>query len=309
MNICVTGGAGFIGSHLVDRLIDLGHNVLVIDNLSTGMRSFVHERAQFKEMDVRDANLTAVFEDFKPSVVFHEAAQTMVPSSMENPSYDCDVNLLGLINVLEACRKVKVEQMLMPSSAAVYGDLAILPLTEELSGKPSSFYGLTKLTAEGYLRIYHEAFGLNTVCFRYANVYGPRQGDGGEGGVVSIFNRLIVEGQELTVFGDGEQTRDFIYVDDVVDANIKAMGKPDCTGIYNISTNTGVSVNELIARFRAISERDFTVRYEAERVGDIKHSRLSNVKAMEDFGFVAQTSLDEGLKKTLDYFINQIRNK
>ena len=142
MNICVTGGAGFIGSHLVDRLIELGHNVLVIDNLSTGMRSFVHDSAQFIEMDVRDPKLLSVFEEFKPSIVFHEAAQTMVQSSMENPSYDCDVNLLGLINVLDACRKVKVEQFLMPSSAAVYGDLAVLPLTEELSGMPSSFYGL-----------------------------------------------------------------------------------------------------------------------------------------------------------------------
>ena len=302
MNICVTGGAGFIGSHLVDRLIELGHNVLVIDNLSTGMRSFVHEAAQFIEMDVRDPQLVSIFEEFKPSIVFHEAAQTMVQSSMENPSYDCDVNLLGLINVLDACRQVKVEQFLMPSSAAVYGDLAVLPLTEELSGMPSSFYGLTKLTAEGYLRIYREAFGLNTVCFRYANVYGPRQGDGGEGGVISVFNRLIVEGQPLTVYGDGEQTRDFIYVDDVVDANIKAMRNSQCTGIYNVSTNKGTSVNELITRFRAISGADFMVHYEAERVGDIKHSRLSNAKAERDFGFVASTTLDEGLQKTLEYF-------
>ena len=302
MNICVTGGAGFIGSHLVDRLIELGHDVLVIDNLSTGMRSFVHEDAQFIEMDVRDPKLLSVFEEFKPSIVFHEAAQTMVQSSMENPSYDCDVNLIGLIIVLDACRKVNVEQFLMPSSAAVYGDLAVLPLTEDLSGMPSSFYGLTKLTAEGYLRIYHEAFGLNTVCFRYANVYGPRQGDGGEGGVISIFNRLIVEGQPLTVFGDGEQTRDFIYVDDVVDANIKAMGNGQCTGIYNISTNKGTSVNELITRFRTISGTDFMVYYEDERIGDIKHSRLSNVKAERDFGFTATTTLEDGLQKTLEYF-------
>ena len=139
--------------------------------------------------------------------------------------YDCDVNLLGLINVLDACRKVKVEQFLMPSSAAVYGDLSSITIdrrTVVVCHHPSM--GLTKLTAEGYLRIYREAFGLNTVCFRYANVYGPRQGDGGEGGVISIFNRLIVEGKPLTVYGDGEQTRDFIYVADVVEANIKAMG-------------------------------------------------------------------------------------
>ena len=226
----------------------------------------------------------------------------MVPASMENPKMDSDVNLIGLINMLEAARKHEVEHFLMPSSAAVYGDLDTLPLTEAMSGKPTSFYGLTKLTAEGYLRIYEQAFGLKTVCFRYANVYGPRQGDGGEGGVISIFNRLIVEGKPLTVYGDGEQTRDFIYVEDVVEANIKAMGNNNCTGIYNVSTNTGTSVNELITRFRSISGADFMVHYEAERIGDIKHSRLSNAKAERDFGFVASTTLDDGLQKTLEYF-------
>lgn len=302
MRVCVTGGAGFIGSHLVDRLIALGHTVLVIDNLTTGVREFVNPKATFIEMDVRDVNIESIFADFKPQVVFHEAAQTMVPASMENPKMDCDVNLVGLINMLEAARKHKVEHFLMPSSAAVYGDLDTLPLTEAMSGKPTSFYGLTKLTAEGYLRIYEQAFGLKTVCFRYANVYGPRQGDGGEGGVISIFNRLIVEGKPLTVYGDGEQTRDFIYVEDVVEANIKAMGNNNCTGIYNVSTNTGTSVNELITRFRAISGADFMVHYEAERIGDIKHSRLSNAKAERDFGFVASTTLDDGLQKTLEYF-------
>lgn len=302
MRVCVTGGAGFIGSHLVDRLITLGHTVLVIDNLSTGVREFVNPEARFVEMDVRDSNIDSIFADFKPQVVFHEAAQTMVPASMENPKMDCDVNLIGLINMLEAARKHEVEHFLMPSSAAVYGDLDTLPLTEDMSGKPTSFYGLTKLTAEGYLRIYEQAFGLKTVCFRYANVYGPRQGDGGEGGVISIFNRLIVEGKPLTVYGDGEQTRDFIYVEDVVEANIKAMGNTSCTGIYNVSTNTGTSVNELITRFRSISGADFMVHYEDERIGDIKHSRLSNAKAERDFGFVASTTLDEGLQKTLEYF-------
>lgn len=302
MNICVTGGAGFIGSHLVDRLVDLGHTVLVIDNLSTGVREFVNQKANFIEMDVRDSKIQSIFDEFKPQIVFHEAAQTMVPTSMENPQYDCDVNLMGLINILEASRHSGVAQFIMPSSAAVYGDLAILPLTESMKGDPSSFYGLTKLTAEGYLRIYEQAFGLKTVCFRYSNVYGPRQGDGGEGGVISIFNKKIANHESLTVFGDGEQTRDFIYVDDVVEANIKIMNYPELTGIYNISTNTGTSINELISRFRAISSSDFIVRYEDERMGDIKHSRLSNVKACEDFQFVSSIELDEGLRRTYEYF-------
>ena len=302
MRVCVTGGAGFIGSHLVDRLIALGHTVLVIDNLTTGVREFVNPKAVFIEMDVRDANIESIFADFKPQVVFHEAAQTMVPASMENPKMDCDVNLLGLVNILEASRKHKVEHFLMPSSAAVYGDLDTLPLTEDMIGKPTSFYGLTKLTGEGYLRIYEQAFGLKTVCFRYSNVYGPRQGDGGEGGVISIFTRLINEGQGLTIFGDGEQTRDFIYVDDVVEANIKAMNYPELTGVYNISTNTSTSVNKLVSYFKSISNKDLLVYYEAERTGDIRHSRLCNQKAKVDFDFLATVDLERGLRDTISYF-------
>lgn len=302
MRVCVTGGAGFIGSHLVDRLIALGHTVLVIDNLTTGVREFVNPKATFIEMDVRDVNIESIFADFKPQVVFHEAAQTMVPASMENPKMDCDVNLLGLVNILEASRKHKVEHFLMPSSAAVYGDLDTLPLTEDMIGKPTSFYGLTKLTGEGYLRIYEQAFGLKTVCFRYSNVYGPRQGDGGEGGVISIFTRLINEGQGLTIFGDGEQTRDFIYVDDVVEANIKAMNHPELTGVYNISTNTSTSVNKLVSYFKSISNKDLLVYYEAERTGDIRHSRLCNQKAKVDFDFLATVDLERGLRDTISYF-------
>ena len=302
MRVCVTGGAGFIGSHLVDRLIELGHTVLVIDNLTTGVREFVNPKATFIEMDVRDVNIESIFADFKPQVVFHEAAQTMVPASMENPKMDCDVNLIGLINMLEAARKHNVSHFLMPSSAAVYGDLDTLPLTEDMIGKPTSFYGLTKLTGEGYLRIYEQAFGLKTVCFRYSNVYGPRQGDGGEGGVISIFTRLINEGQGLTIFGDGEQTRDFIYVDDVVEANIKAMNHPELTGVYNISTNTSTSVNKLVSYFKSISNKDLPVYYEAERTGDIRHSRLCNQKAKVDFDFLATVDLERGLRDTISYF-------
>lgn len=302
MRVCVTGGAGFIGSHLVDRLIALGHTVLVIDNLSTGVQEFVNSEAIFVEMDVRDSNIDTIFAEFKPRVVFHEAAQTMVPASMVNPKMDCDVNLLGLVNILEASRKHKVGHFLMPSSAAVYGDLDTLPLTEDMIGKPTSFYGLTKLTGEGYLRIYEQAFGLKTVCFRYSNVYGPRQGDGGEGGVISIFTRLINEGQGLTIFGDGEQTRDFIYVDDVVEANIKAMNHPELTGVYNISTNTSTSVNKLVSYFKSISNKDLPVYYEAERTGDIRHSRLCNQKAKVDFDFLATVDLERGLRDTISYF-------
>ncbi|WP_295238898.1 NAD-dependent epimerase/dehydratase family protein [Veillonella sp.] len=302
MNICVTGGAGFIGSHLVDRLIEQGHTVLVIDNLSTGCREFVNPKAQFVEMDIRDDELGTVLDAFKPTYVFHEAAQTMVPTSMENPAFDCDVNLMGLINVLNVCRQVGVAKIIMPSSAAVYGDLATLPLTETMVGHPSSFYGLTKLTTESYLRLYYEAFGLPYICFRYANVYGPRQGNGGEGGVISIFCERLQKQQDITIFGDGEQTRDFVYVEDVVAANLAALDKTDLVGVINVSTEVGTSLNELVAHFKTIVGHDFNVHYEAERAGDIKHSLLSTKKMMTELNYSPKINLTTGLANTYHYF-------
>ena len=302
MNICVTGGAGFIGSHLTDRLIDMGHTVLVVDNLTTGCREFVNPKAEFVEMDIRSQELIDLFKRFKPDYVFHEAAQTMVPVSMKNPRLDCDVNLMGLINVLEACLVAKVKKILMPSSAAVYGDLDTLPLTEEMQGHPSSFYGLTKLTTESYLKLYYEAFGLPYQCFRYSNVYGPRQGHGGEGGVISIFCEHLIHGKNLTVFGDGEQTRDFIHVNDVVEANICGLNAADKIGVYNVCTETEISLNELIEVFRKVCKRPLQVDYEAPRAGDIKRSILSSKKSINELNFSAKIDLTSGLQTTYDYF-------
>ncbi|WP_295788429.1 NAD-dependent epimerase/dehydratase family protein [uncultured Veillonella sp.] len=302
MNIIVTGGAGFIGSHLVDRLLADQHEVLVIDNLSTGSRDNVNSKAQFVEMDIRSAELESLFKEFKPQYVFHEAAQTMVPISMADPALDCDVNLMGLINVLNACVAAKVEKIIMPSSAAVYGDLTSLPLDETMTGHPASFYGLTKLTTESYLRLYEENFGLPYICFRYANVYGPRQGHGGEGGVISIFCEQLQQGQELVVFGDGDQTRDFVYVADVVAANMLALEHPDITGVYNVSTETSTSLNELIVAFEQVVGHPITVQHEPARIGDIKHSLLSIKKVARDLSYKPSIELLEGLKETFKYF-------
>lgn len=302
MNIIVTGGAGFIGSHLVDRLLAEHHEVLVIDNLSTGSRDNVNSKAQFVEMDIRSSELITLFNEFKPQYVFHEAAQTMVPISMQDPALDCDVNLMGLINVLNACLAAKVEKIIMPSSAAVYGDLTTLPLDETMTGHPTSFYGLTKLTTESYLRLYKENFGLPYICFRYANVYGPRQGNGGEGGVISIFCEHLQAGKELTVFGDGEQTRDFVYVADVVEANIQALQHPEVTGVYNVSTETSTSLKELITTFEEVIQKPITVHNEAERIGDIKHSLLSIQKVHKELQYSPKVALLEGLKETFKYF-------
>lgn len=277
MRITVTGGAGFIGSHLVDRLIEDGHTVQVIDNLYTGNKEFVHSKAQFVELDIRDPKLYSVLEEFRPDYIFHEAAQTEVSTSMRDPMLDCDINLMGLINLLNTAVKLDVKKFLMPSSAAVYGNLDTLPLNEEMIGNPSSFYGLTKLTTEHYLRIYHEAFGLPYICYRYSNVFGPRQGNGGEGGVISIFAKAIVQGSPIIIYGDGKQTRDFIYVDDVVEANILGM-QHQVTGIYNVSTGISSSVNLLVDEFRNISGKDIDVVYDKPRLGDIRDSVLATDK-------------------------------
>ena len=301
MRITVTGGAGFIGSHLVDRLIEDGHTVQVIDNLYTGNKEFVHSKAQFIELDIRDPKLYSVLEEFRPDYIFHEAAQTEVSTSMSDPMLDCDINLMGLINLLNAAVKLDVKKFLMPSSAAVYGNLDTLPLNEEMIGNPSSFYGLTKLTTEHYLRIYHEAFGLPYICYRYSNVFGPRQGNGGEGGVISIFAKAIVQGSPIIIYGDGKQTRDFIYVDDVVEANILGM-QHQVTGIYNVSTGISSSVNLLVGEFRNISGKDIEVVYDKPRLGDIRDSVLATDKSEKELLFTAKYNLHDGLIKTYEYF-------
>ena len=301
MRITVTGGAGFIGSHLVDRLIEDGHTVQVIDNLYTGNKEFVHSKAQFVELDIRDPKLYSVLEEFRPDYIFHEAAQTEVSTSMSDPMLDCDINLIGLINLLNAAVKLDVKKFLMPSSAAVYGNLDTLPLNEEMIGNPSSFYGLTKLTTEHYLRIYHEAFGLPYVCYRYSNVFGPRQGNGGEGGVISIFAKAIVQGSPIIIYGDGKQTRDFIYVDDVVEANILGM-QHQVIGIYNVSTGISSSVNLLVDEFRNISGKDIEVVYDKPRLGDIRDSVLATDKSEKGLLFTAKYNLHDGLIKTYEYF-------
>ena len=301
MRITVTGGAGFIGSHLVDRLIEDGHTVQVIDNLYTGNKDFVHSKAQFVELDIRDPSVCSVLEEFRPDYIFHEAAQTEVSTSMSDPMLDCDINLMGLINLLNAAVKLDVKKFLMPSSAAVYGNLDTLPLNEEMIGNPSSFYGLTKLTTEHYLRIYYEAFGLPYICYRYSNVFGPRQGNGGEGGVISIFAKATVKGSPIIIYGDGKQTRDFIYVDDVVEANILGM-QHQVTGIYNVSTGISSSVNLLVDEFRNISGKDIEVVYDKPRLGDIRDSVLATDKSEKELLFTAKYNLHDGLIKTYEYF-------
>ena len=224
MRITVTGGAGFIGSHLVDRLIEDGHTVQVIDNLYTGNKEFVHLKAQFVELDIRDPKLYSVLEEFRPDYIFHEAAQTEVSTSMSDPMLDCDINLMGLINLLNAAVKLDVKKFLMPSSAAVYGNLDTLPLNEEMIGNPSSFYGLTKLTTEHYLRIYHEAFGLPYICYNVST------------GISSSVNLLVdefrnISGKDIEVVYDKPRLGD---IRDSVLATDKSEKELLFTAKYNL---------------------------------------------------------------------------
>ena len=298
MRVLVTGGAGFIGSHIVDQLVREDHHVTVIDNLSTGLVSNLNKEAAFIEMDIRSAEMMDIFSREKFDAVIHQAAQTMVPKSLEDPRYDCDVNIMGTVHILEACRTTGVKKIVFASSAAVYGDKGQIPIEEHVYGEPSSFYGLSKLTIEKYLALYRQLFGIEYAALRYANVYGERQGDGGEGGVISIFTRKISASQGLEVFGSGEQTRDFIYAGDVAEGNIKALMATSLSGVYNISTGSETSVNRLIELLSQIAGQQAEVQYQPAREGDIYRSSLSKKKAQDCLQWMPKMELQEGLART-----------
>ncbi|MCI7060447.1 MAG: NAD-dependent epimerase/dehydratase family protein [Megasphaera elsdenii] len=306
MHILVTGGAGFIGSHLVDALLEAGHDVTVFDNLSTGCRDQVPEQARFVQGDIRDeAALKVLFGEGHFDVVFHEAAQTQVSYSLAHPREDAELNVLGLINVLEQCRRQGVQKFIYSSSAAVYGDNPKVPLDESEPLAPASFYGLTKVTAEKYIQLYGDLFGLPYAILRYANVYGERQGNGGEGGVVGLFARALARGEDLTIFGDGEQSRDFVYVKDVARANVAAIDGEVPSGIYNISTQIETTINALKEILLYFSHAGVAVSYGEVRKGDIFRSSLANGKAREHLRWRPKMKLMPGLMATYQYFIEK----
>ena len=305
MNILITGGAGFIGSHLADALIKLNHNVTIIDNLSSGTKFNVPSEAEFIEADIRTSSIAKIFKNHKFDLVFHEAAQTLVPESIKNPYKDADENIMGLINVLESCRQTDVKKIIFSSSAAVYGNNSNLPLSENESLSPTSFYGLTKTTSEKYLNLYYEYFGIHYTILRYSNVYGPRQGANGEGGVIYIFAKALAENKPINIFGDGNQTRDFISVHDIVEANIAAITNGN-EKILNISTETETTLNELANKMINLSKKDKNlIHYKKPRNGDIYRSCLSNKNAVSELNWKPKISLDKGLIETITYFKNK----
>ena len=310
MKILVTGGAGFIGSHLLQLLQgQQGVEVVVYDNLSSGRREHVPKGIRLVEGDVRDAEgLARLFASEGFDSVVHLAAQTMVPYSLSHPEEDCQINLLGLINILECCRKYAVKHIVFSSSAAVYGDNLNIPLHEEEKPMPTSAYGITKMASEHYLRMYHDLYGFNTTVLRFANVYGERQGAGGEGGVVSIFCKLLAAGQGVTVFGNGEQTRDFVYAGDIAEALWRG-SQLEGHHVINISTQKETSVNQLLAAFKQAVGREFPVQYAPIREGDIFRSVLANGRCVELLGFCPAMNLQEGVARTYADYLQKIGDK
>lgn len=298
MKVLVTGGAGFIGSHVVEKLLKENCQVTILDNLSTGLKENIPSAANFVTMDIRSPEVLALFEKERFEYVIHLAAQTMVHKSLEAPAYDCDVNVAGTVNILEACRKTNVKRIVFASTAAVYGDVQSLPVLETAPTAPTSFYGLSKLTCEQYLALYYKVYGLSYIVLRYANVYGERQGDGGEGGVISIFARKIHENQSITIFGDGEQTRDFIYVGDIAAANYQSLRSVAGNTTYNISTQTETTVNTLIEYMGRVADREVSKVYSDPRDGDIYKSLLSNKAAVASLHWEPTMPLIDGLGKT-----------
>jgi len=303
MKVLVTGGAGFIASHVVDAFVKAGHTVTVVDNLSSGRRGNINPNANFYEVDIRDVEkLDKVFSLIQPDIIDHHAAQINVRRSVEDPAYDAEVNIIGTLNILELSKKYNIKKVIFASTGgAIYGEVNGLA-DENTPALPISPYGVSKRSIEIYLNYYNSVFGLEYVALRYANVYGPRQDPFGEAGVVAIFSERIFLGKPCIVYGDGEQTRDYVYVMDVVDANMKALTAP--TGIYDIGTSIETSVNQLIEVLRRASGRDFPVVYETPRPGEVRRIALSYKRASEFLGWRPNTSLRDGIRETFQYFAN-----
>lgn len=307
MKCIVTGGAGFIGSHLQDRLVSLGHDVLVIDNMRSGKAENLNPKAKFIEVDIRDkARIHQIFNEFQPNVVFHLAAQNEVPYSMEHPEEDLDMNINGTLNLLNAANSLQKKPKFIYSNTggAYYGDVDadMVPIKEDNPvTKPTCFYGVSKTCAEIYLKLFGHVYGIPWVALRYANVYGPRQDGNREAGVVAIFTNKMLKGEVPTIFGDGSHTRDYVFVDDVVDANIAALNY-DKNDYFNVSTEVQTSNKQVFDTLESVINTGLKVIYGPARSGDALISALSAQKALNLMGWKAKTSFLEGIRQTVAYY-------
>jgi UDP-glucose 4-epimerase len=302
MKIVVTGGAGFIGSHCAGAFLEAGHEVFVIDNLSSGREDQVPAGAELSVFDVRSAEAAGLVSKVRPDVICHHAAQMNVRYSVEDPVFDADVNVIGFLRLLEAARSAGTKAVVFASSGGtVYGEVSELPTPETHATVPVCPYGVSKLTGEHYLEYYRRTYGLRYVALRYANVYGPRQDPHGEAGVVAIFSKALLSGNGARIFGDGLQTRDYVFVGDVVRANLAAI-ESDWCGAVNIGTGKETNVVELHALLRRVTGTDVLPEHAPAKEGEVRRSVLSYDLASRVLGWKPEVSLDEGLSATVDFF-------
>ena len=308
MKILITGGAGFIGSHVADLLIENNFDVSIIDNLSSGKLENINPKARFYKCDVRDSEIFKIIETEKPQIVIHNAAQMSVRNSVEDPVNDASINILGGLNLLEACKKLKVEKVIFASSGGVvYGEQQSFPADENHPTKPISPYGVAKLSFEKYLFYYNYIFGLKYIALRYANVYGPRQDPHGEAGVVAIFSRKLLAGGQPVINGDGKQTRDYVYVKDVAAANLSAI-RNDFVGEINIGTGIETNVNDIFNILKeAARQTELGEVHAPAKEGEQKRSVLSYEKAQAILGWKPKVKIKEGLTYTFEWFANMLK--
>ena len=304
--VLITGGAGFIGSHLVDRVLSLGHRVLVVDDLSTGRLLNLNKGAVFYHTSITQSGLDEIFEREEPSIVIHHAAQISVAESVKDPVRDAEVNIQGTLRLIELSRRYGVEKFIFASTGGtIYGEPQYLPCDEKHAVNPLSPYALSKHVAEEYLALYHQIYRLDYVTMRYGNVYGPRQNAHGEAGVVAIFARAMLEGKQPRIHGTGEQERDFIFVDDVIEANILAMERGH--GEYNVGTGKGTSINRIYENLKGIIKYRWSPQNGPVRPGEVFKISLDCSKFEREFGWTAKVTLQEGLNRTVAFFRNAVR--
>jgi UDP-glucose 4-epimerase len=305
-NICVTGGAGFIGSHVADALVAAGNRVLIVDDLSSGRKENAPKDSELHVLDVRSEEAGQLLVDRKIEILVHHAAQMDVRCSVADPVFDANVNILGLLNLLEAARGGSLRQVIFASTGgAIYGEQDAYPADEDHPARPISPYGVAKLASERYLYFYHCEYGLDATCLRYANVYGPRQNPHGEAGVVAIFSRLILDGENAVINGDGLQTRDYVYVDDVVRANLASLDRPGFA-TYNVGTGVETDVNNLFNHIAEAADEaadlDGAPTHGNAQAGEQRRSSITSERMLEEMSVAVDTPLSEGIPATVAWF-------
>lgn len=305
MKILITGGAGFIASHVADAYIELGHEVVIVDNLSTGNLKNLNPKAKFIEADITDKEkIQEIIRTEKPEVINHHAAHIQVGYSVKNPQFDAENNIIGLLNIMEAAKEIPVKKVIMAATGgAMYGNKQT-PFNETMKAEPLSPYGISKRAGELYLNYYHELYQIPFISLRYSNVYGPRQNAHGESGVIAIFTEMIADGKAPAINGDGTHTRDYVYVEDVARANVLALNS-DFVGELNIGTKTEISTNEVFRKVVGEMGVNIEEKHIEERPGEQVTSSLDYSKATEILGWKPEVDFDEGVKRVVEWYKNK----